>query len=277
VQGAIDGVSFLVACPIDWYSAVSVALRPQGSGVIGPDDSPKAIQAAIGALNYLGRHDLGGRLSITSSLPRGKGMGSSTADVAGAIFAVARALGQPISDHTVGDLALAVEPSDGSMFPNITLFDHRYGRKYEELGVPPPIDVAVLDFGGTVDTVAFNLRDWSSSLSDTEPMTTEALLLVRRGIREGRVDLIGRAATLSGEANQRILFKVELEAVIELARELGAAGVNVGHSGTVIGVLSDPHRLSAGAVLRVARERFPHLVASYSTRLVGGGCRGPVP
>jgi len=156
VQGFLDGSHFLVTCPVDLYSTVSVVLYRGQPGVLGPEDCPKAIQAVCSTLAYLGKGDLTAELTIHSPLPRGKGMASSTADVAGAAAATALALGIALTPRELGALAVAVEPSDGVMFPGIALFDHREGRLAQELGPPPPMEVIVLDFGGVVDTLEFN-------------------------------------------------------------------------------------------------------------------------
>ena len=119
VQGMLDGAHFLITCPVDLYSTVRVDLYAGKGEVEGPQDCPKAIQAVRLTLSYFRREDLDARLYVASPIPRGKGMASSTADVAAAIGATALALGRPISPLDVGRLALSVEPSDGVMFPGM--------------------------------------------------------------------------------------------------------------------------------------------------------------
>ncbi|MBI4320797.1 MAG: GHMP kinase [Chloroflexi bacterium] len=236
-----------------------------------PAESPKAAAAVRAGLAYLGRENFGGVLTIESGLPRGKGMASSTADVVGAIHAVCAALGQIISPEEVARLALGIEPTDGSAFPDIALFDHRSGRIYENLGACPPIDIVVLDFGGEVDTVAFNQCDRSELLRELEPEAAEALRLVRRGLTIGDVRAIGRGATLSAKANQNVLHKPQLDAVIAVADEIDALGVNVGHSGTVVGVLLHPQKHHAASVASWVAHRLPSPEATYTCQIIGGG------
>ena len=69
------------------------------------------------------------------------------------------AAGQPFSPESIASIALSVEPTDGVMFPGIALFDHRCGSIAESLGAPPPMEVIVIDTGGTVDTLEFNRTD----------------------------------------------------------------------------------------------------------------------
>jgi L-threonine kinase len=198
-------------------------------------------------------------------------MASSTADVAGAIYAATWALGRQITPQEAARLALSIEPTDGSLFPHIVLFDHRGGRLWEGLGPCPPLEVVILDFGGEVDTVTFNQVDRSALLRETEPQVAEALAWVREGLARGEPALVGKGATLSALANQRVLYKPQLEAVLEAAEELGALGVNVAHSGTVLGVLLDPRHHDSQAACRYLRTRFPDLQLCLPRRLVGGG------
>lgn len=272
VQGAIDGQPFLVSCPIAVFVRVAVRLAP-GQSLVVPPDAPKAAAALRATLAYCGAPDLGGELVLESPLPRGKGLGSSTADVAGTIYAVARALGRALDPLTVAALAVAVEPTDSSLLPGLALFDHRTGRRYELLGPAPSLDLIVLDEGGEVDTLAYNRRNVQALLTTNESQVREALALIRRGLAEGRPDLLGRGATLSAQAQQRILPKRWLDAVVEAASAAGAVGVVAAHSGTVLGVLVDPARTETRAVLARLRAAVPACAVLFVTRLADGGPR----
>ena len=274
VQGTLEGITFHVSCPVDIYSTVEVELTEDDVRLEGPPDSPKALAALRAMLARRAGNGMGGRMAINSTLPRSKGMASSTADVAGAIYAASRALRMEIAPMEAAHLALMIEPSDGSLFPNVVLFDHCGGKIWEDLGACPPLDLVVLDFGGEVDTVAFNHRDFSQTLRENEPQVSQALALVREGLAQGDPALIGQGATLSALANQRILFKPQLEAVLEAAEEIDALGVNVAHSGTVIGVLLDPSRQRAQEVREWLEVRLPGLNFALCCRMIGGG---PIP
>ena len=276
VQGMLDGVSFLVTCPIDLFALARVTLHQRGREIEAPADCPKAAAALQATLTHLGRGELGAQLAISSPIPRSKGMGSSSADVAATIAATGQALGALLSPETVARIALSVEPSDGVMFPGIALLDHREGRILDILGPPPPMEIVALDFGGTVDTVRFNAVDrrplWQSIQADVD----EALRLVRAGIREQDPWSLGRGATISARACERVLPKPRLRPVLEFADSVGAAGVNVGHSGTIIGLLLDARQRKGKTVFRLARRSFPEAENVYHCNLVGGGVR-PVP
>lgn len=276
VQGIVRGAHFLVSCPVDLFSRVTVEISDSLPGLSVPVDSPKAGRALELALDYFGARHMGARVLIDSDLPRGKGMASSTADVSGVIYAVARALGREIEESEVARLCLQIEPTDGSVFSGLALFDHRTGSIYERLGSAPPLQVAILDFGGEVDTISFNEVDRTAVLEESERGFEIAVRLVRRGLETGDASSIAAAATFSAMTHQRILPKPALPKLIELSKELGACGVNVAHSGTVIGMLfPQSSRPEPASLQDVLLRELPELEKVYLCRIIGGGCYDP--
>ena len=269
----LHGDYFLVTCPIDMYSSSTVALTRGTGRIDAPADAPKSRQAVSLTLAHFGRHDVDAQLSLSSPLPRGKGMASSTADVSAAIAATAAALGADaeLPPAEIARIALQVEPSDGTMLPGIAMLDHKLGNIAKTLGAPPPMRVVVIDFGGDVDTLAFNGVNRDSALNRLQSDFEEALRLVEQGIRSGNAADIGAGATRSAIANQNLLYKPQLDAVLRLADEVGAVGVNAAHSGTVLGVLfEDDNALAENAVSR-AWENLFGIQRIYNRRIVGGG------
>ena len=133
------------------------------------------------------------------------------------------------------------------------------------------MQVVILDFGGTVDTLQFNDVDVSASLLNSEKVLREAVALISQGIQESDVEKIGRGSTLSARANQAILYKPQLESAIGLASETGAAGVNVAHSGTVIGMLFEDDDMRVRRAASLAWERLAGLKSVRCQRIIGGG------
>lgn len=78
---------------------------------------------------------------------------------------------------------------------------------------------------------------------------------------------------LSARTHQRILRKPQLETVIGLAKEVGALGVNVAHSGTVIGLLLDPNQADGHAMAAYLAAHLPGLESISLNRMIGGGPR----
>ena len=275
-QGMLKQQYFLVTCPIDFFARVQVEVYQDGPGQDGPDikapaNCPKAVQALEATLDFLGRKDLSARLTVSNPIPRGKGMGSSSADVAATIAATGLAMGRELAPEQVAEIAVAVEPTDGIMVPGIALFDHREGRIVETLGPPPPMEIVAVDFGGTVDTVEFNRVDRRSVWQSLQAETDEALRLVRAGIQAGDPAMVGHGASISAQASLKVLPKPRLSDVMAFAQEVGAVGVNAAHSGTIIGILLDARPRRGKSTFRQAQRAFPDAEAVHHFRLLGGG------
>lgn len=271
VQGTIGGTNFLVSCPVNWYSYVRVRIGPSLEDDF-PQNRLKTYQAVRKMLNIYDYPGYGAVLEVDSSIPMGKGMASSTADMAAGCFAVAAALKVAPDPHKIAAITLSIEPSDAVSFPGIVLFDHIQGRLYEELGSPLPLGIIALDFGGAVDTMEFNRRDdlrlWNS-LNECE--VGQALELVKAGISGKDPVLLGRGATLSALVNQRILPKPCLEELIDFTSKHGVYGVNAAHSGTVVGVLVPLGMEVEHSFVSAILKQFPEVKFCCSLRLVGGG------
>lgn len=272
VQGVIGGCPFLVSCPIDRFARVRVTIDATGE-VVGPRDRPKAIAAATRTLSSLAHPELGATLEVSSPFSRGRGLGTSTADVVGAIVATAHAVGRMLPPGDVARLAVSVEPSDSTMFPGLASFDYRSGSHWELLGSVPDLAIVVLDFGGSIDTVAYNARLDLDAVSRQNSRHAEALALLRDGLARRDLAAIGEAATLSARANQPINPKPQLDAVLALAKRVGAFGVCCAHSGTVLGILVPSDERRARDIVGRARAAFPELVEAWGARLVDGGAR----
>ena len=270
-QGMLGDSYFLVTCPVDFFARVRVELYQEPAGINVPPHCSKTATAVLRTLEYLGYGHLGAQISISNPIPRSKGFGSSSADLSSAIAATGLALGIELTPSQIGQLALKVEPSDGVMFPGIAIFDHRAGTLVEELGPPPPVEIVALDFGGEVDTLAFNQVDRRAQWQALQGQTNEALTLVRQGLRLQDPWALGRGTSLSALAAQQVLFKPWLPDVAAFAAKVGAVGVNVAHSGTAIGVLLDATQRRGKSTFRQARQAFPEAEAIYHLRLLGGG------
>jgi L-threonine kinase len=270
VQGTLDGIQCLVSCPIDRYSVAQVQLRPGGSWDI-PQDVPKAGAALRAGLGYLGGEGWGGRLTLSNYVPRGRGYGSSTADIGAALYALAQTLERPLAPEQAACLAVQVEPSDSTLFPGLALFDHRGARINEPLGPVPPLGVMVIDPGGEVDTLAFNRIDHRQTLRRLADRHQEAFDLLRRGLKAGDWAAVGQAATLSARFHQAILPNPLLELVMALARDVGALGLCRAHSGTLLGVLLVPGQTDVASVAAYVTRRLPPSVAVSMCSMVDGG------
>ncbi len=287
VQGAPAGRWLQVPCPVDrWARAHFTPDRENPAFRTPAVDADKALRAIRvvlrGVQDRAPSRDApehlpirGGRLDLHSPLPRGKGMGSSTADVTAAAGAALNALGHPLEPNLLARVALSVEPSDGTMFPDLTLFDHREGRIREELGPPPPLRIVAVEPPEEVDTEAFNRRVSGSDRAGPELVSgwNRAFREARRAIRTGDPQQLGHAATASSRLHQALLPSPLLTPLLRVVRLSGAVGLNRAHSGTVFGLLFAPGFGRPGLVSELlAREELDFL-RIHDLKLIPGGLR----
>lgn len=267
VQGIIGNERILVTCPIDVYSTamMTTTYRPLPY---------KAMLARKYTLEYLGRRDYT-KFALDTNLRRGKGMASSSADIAAISQLTALALGEKLTVEEIGRIASQIEPTDGIFCEGIVAYEYIQGKLLETLGEPPPINILVFDIGGKVDTVRFNKRRNLEYLyRRNEEKIKEALSLVRDGIRRQSVATIGQGAVISAYAHQSIIEK-PLDDIMLISEQYGASGVNIAHSGTLIGVLFDG--LLTGDEMNICRDHIiqdcPYLQYLGVHKMVSGGMK----
>ncbi len=263
VQGVVDGVRLHVSCPVDRYAWAT--WQPTRRRVAHGWKVRRALVSAGGSTAFV--HGL----RMTSQLRPGLGMASSTADIAAAAgLWLARSRGT-VDAGVVARAALAVEPTDGVLFDGIVLFDHQHGSVLQHWGSPPPIEIVAVEVGPPVDTVAFNERDTGAVSREQTRSILHAFDLVRRGLASGDPASIGRGATISALCHQNIVPKPALEPLLRLALEEGGYGVNVAHSGSLVGLLLPPGGYDCERVARRIAELAPDRAPVRRLRLRGGG------
>lgn len=270
IQGVLDGRPFLVTCPIDLYAEATVSAAGTCVGLGGK--AKRALRLLCKEWN-VERYPY--RIALKSDLPKGKGMASSSADIAAVCKAAAISVNKPLGPRRLGTIAASIEPTDGIFHRGIVVYDHIAGKCRAYLGDAPNVKIAIFDTGGVVDTLRFNRRrDLDALREANEDKLREALALLKRGISLGDAKLVGEAATISALANQAVLYKNGLEETIRVARGFGAVGVNAAHSGTVIGALF-PTEASEGIAPAIAylARKTPMLNWLGTVSLISGGLR----
>lgn len=224
-----------------------------------PAARPKAARAALLTLSCLGVSGVGGLLFLNGNIPPGQGLGSSSADVTATIRAVADACGQTLAPERIARLAVAAETaSDPLMFDGPALvFAQREGFVVERFDNPlPPMELLSVQDpanGSGIDTLSGTPRRYERQ----EMARCQALLeTLRAGIARGDAGLVGAVATASARLNQRFVRKPRLDELEAVGRHHGALGVQVAHSGTVMGLLFRPgDRDAIGAARRQLAAR----------------------
>ena len=271
VEGVLGGMPFLVTAPISMYAVATVS--DAFSGVHGLGE--KAREAMERTLSYIGKDSLPFGIRLTSEIPQGKGMASSSADIAAVAYAVAQAFGRRLSGEEIMAIAIAIEPSDGVSFTGLAHVSHITGELFCQYPDVPLMSVSIFDVGGAVDTVAYYKS--KGNHGDQDANYLQIMSVVREAFdaqgREREI-LLGQAATASARLNQKHLEKPDLESFITAAQRKGALGTLVAHSGTVVAALwaSD---LKSMDVEQRTRELAAAFAGSYrymrTERLISGG------
>ena len=241
-DGRLEHGLVTLPCPLFGTRA---RFRPLRSGplTVEPGDRTRARAAARHALEALGRTGWGGSLRLESDVPLRWGCGSSTTDVLASIRAVADAFDARLEPEWVARLSVASETASDSLMygpERAVLFAQRRGSVLTDLGGPLP-PVRVLGFnteeGHGVETLSLPPIPYSVwEVEAFQPI----LGLLRRAVEEQDPALLGRVATASTVITQRHRPKRHMPQLLRLAREAGALGVQVAHSGTVAGFLFAP-------------------------------------
>lgn len=237
IQGALPpyGRDFLVTFPVARWSHARFRPEPGAALRVEPADRTKS---ATLAARMLASHGLppGGLLTLRGTLPVGKGMASSSADLVASARAIADAYHLVCEPVEIEDLIRDIEPSDGVMYDGAVAFCHREVRLLAAFGPLPRLTVIGVDEGGVIDTVAFNKVPKAYTLDDMyeyEIMLADAY----DAVKSGDAAALGELATRSARMNQRLVPKRLLDPALDLSRRFGALGVVAAHSGTALGVL----------------------------------------
>jgi L-threonine kinase len=261
VQGARNGVPFLIDCPIDRFSEIKVTLSLNAKKWDLPPGKTKVLQVLELIKKDFAFPSLGGRVDFLQQLPEGKGMASSTADISAAAAAALLALGQKPTPECLANLALRIEPSDSVMFPGITEIEHVQRHHHHVLGSSLPALFLALDWGGSVDTKVFNARPGlAEHYRRCEGEIRKAYEIALEGIEQKDLEKLAIAGTRSAQCNLEMNPKHLFKSFLDWVLKNGGLGVVTAHSGTLLaGVF--PHSENYERTLRThlgyeAKQRF---------------------
>ncbi|AUZ67021.1 MULTISPECIES: GHMP family kinase ATP-binding protein [Citrobacter] len=273
IQGWIMGSEKLVSCPVDWYSTVEVS-----TGSPLADERPLS-RAMVNRLlehwDYPAHLSQDIRVSIHSTIPIAKGMASSTADIAATAVATAQHLGHQLDESTLAQLCVSLEPTDSTVFQQLTLFDHNDASTQIPCDAQPALDLLVLESPQTLRTADYHRIPRQAGLHAGAPALKRAWEKVQEACAEQNPYRMGEAATLSAIASQMLLPKPDFDALLSLVEECGLYGVNVAHSGSVVGLMLDRQRHDVDYVKwLLARNRLTeHWPEQHLLRMVSGGVK----
>ncbi|WP_145511957.1 GHMP family kinase ATP-binding protein [Yersinia kristensenii] len=237
IQGWILGGEKLISCPVNWFSTVSVT-----DGAPGCHERPRMRQMLRAVLAYFDQPTdtaCGLHIDFDSTIPVAKGLASSTADIAATALATARHLGETLEEATLAALCVSLEPTDSTLFRQLTLFDHQTAATQISYDWQPEVDILLLESPHILNTEDYHRRHRQTALLASAASLERAWQLFTQAAERHDNALLGQSTTLSAQASQHLLVKPDFPALLALVEELDLYGLNVAHSGSVVGLLLD--------------------------------------
>lgn len=277
IQGILEDKEYLVSYAVDLYSKAIVEEKKQ-SIKRGPYKARKAIEEVFKHFNLNIEDTKNISLDIKSYIPIGKGMASSTGDIGASIKATLNLLGKNLESHEISKIAATVEPTDSIFIEENCIFNPLEGEVLKKLGYIDGIKVLVLEPDEILNTLGLRSTPHYYIKKETNrPFIKEAFDILEEGFNKKDLKLIGKACTLSGLLNENIHQKEGLKDIIKISDEFGAYGVNIAHSGTVIGIILDEemnsNKLREKLISHKLNKKYKKM---YSLNVIRGGIQGGV-
>ncbi|MFA1677623.1 GHMP kinase [Rhizobium mongolense] len=233
----------LVTLPFTSRYSVAVAEPIDGDNVlVSPKHKTKSREATRLFLDEIGHSGMGIKLTVNSNIPEGFGLGSSTTDIVATIRATARLIGMEPKASTIFRLAVRTEAaSDGTMFtgkPRLvcqregTILE-RFKKRIPEFSMIS-VNVAPSD---PVDTLTHPPARYTE---DEIREFGKLRKLLRRALENESLRDLGGVATRSAVINQQHLPQPHFDFLLELSQSTKALGLQVAHSGRMVGIFFDP-------------------------------------
>jgi uncharacterized protein involved in propanediol utilization len=258
--------------------ALSVIIHPEA-----PEEHAKTTRAVLALADAYGfTHDCKYRIIIRASPPRGKGLGSSSIDMASALLAIRKRRALNVSKADLYRVMCKIERSDYLFDPQFIVAANPLDGTYRAIARVPECFILAWDTEPrkSVETEAVRYLDTYRKSFEREYRDIFAM------IETGEVLSILEAATRSAELNNRLLPKIGFEAARKLVNELRVIGLVAAHTGTWLGfVVPRPieknvyRRISEFFTGSLRREpgRFEIGVLPSRKRITGQDARFPLP
>lgn len=274
VQGIIKDKEYLSSYAIDRYSIVTLEERIEDVKK-GPLKARKDIEEVFKYFNLPKKELKHISIDINSEIPISKGMASSTADIGATIKATLNLIGKNLDEYEISRLATKIEPTDSIYIKENTIFNPLDANVIKKLGILDTGKVLILEPNETLSTKYIRKKENYNKLKKQNKYIIEyAFKLLEEGIKKKDLNLIGQACNISSIANENIHKKKYLNEIMDISKEYGAYGVNIAHSGTVVGILleSDMNEeiIKTKLIDRKINKKYKKI---YTANIIAGGLR----
>ncbi|HBE7906313.1 cobalamin biosynthesis protein [Clostridioides difficile] len=277
VQGIIDDEEYLCSYAIDMYSEVYIEEKLVDIN-LGRYKSRLAIEKVFEKFNLPKKYTKNISLNINSKIPVGKGMASSTADIGATIKATLSLIDKDLSSEEISKLAAEIEPTDSIFIDKNSIFNPLNGTVIKYLGNLTNAKVIILEPNKVLDTMKIRLRqDYNKLKVENKEVIKKSFALLEEGLKKNNLSLVGEACTLSSLANENIEKKGYLNEIIKISKKYGAYGVNIAHSGTVVGILIDKSMNDKKMIDTLCESNINSVYNKiYTQNIINGGIKGEI-
>lgn len=277
VQGIIDDEEYLCSYAIDMYSKVYIEEKLVDIN-LGRYKSRLAIEKVFEKFNLPKKDTKNISLNINSKIPVGKGMASSTADIGATIKATLSLIDKDLSSEEISKLAAEIEPTDSIFIDKNSIFNPLNGTVIKYLGNLTNAKVVILEPNKVLDTMKIRLRqDYNRLKVENKEVIKKSFALLEEGLKKNNLSLVGEACTLSSLANENIEKKEYLNEIIKISKKYGAYGVNIAHSGTVVGILIDKFMNDKKMIDALCESNINSVYSKiYTLNIINGGIKGEI-
>lgn len=176
-----------------------------------------------------------------SDLPISKGYSSSTADMVSCLQAAAVGKKEPLTAADLTRLCAKIEPTDSVAFADWTVIEPLTGQVVWQTDWRPELYVYILEPVEMVTTL--DLVRMKDSPSYPAEESKRLLPLFQEACQEKCLEKLGHLASYSALLNNQRLPKPYLKELLALVKEHQCLGLNVAHSGTLVGLLLSREQL----------------------------------
>lgn len=88
-----------------------------------------------------------------------------------------------------------------------------------------------------LETATYRQENHQAKLLKNEGQLAKGMDYFQQAVTQKSIHLLGKAASVSAACNQTILPKPFWREIVEVTENLDLVGLNVSHSGTVVGIL----------------------------------------
>lgn len=231
VQGRIGDKDLLLSSPVNIYTKVRLFECKNGKKKFNNKKSANFLRNILKSWGYENYED-NIDIEISSKIPCGKGLASSTADLCGVYYCLIKMFKRELNEKELIEQCIKIEPTDSIIFKKMTLFEYKKGLYKEELGNYFSYNILAFEGNRVVDTVEFNNKKLPE-LSDVEDL----LPILKEAIKERGLEKLSYVSTESIIRNQKRLHYDFLQQVLDIKEKTSGFGIIGAHSGNVLGIV----------------------------------------